>query len=86
MFIQAPTTVTIASARPSHAQNVRPTKSPPGLSIHRMNANTSSSTDNAAVIIEGVTPTSSLMFASRIACQTRSTRSDRRRRPPRATS
>jgi len=64
--------VTIANARPSQAQNVLPTKSPPGLSIQRMNANTSNSTARAAVIIDGVTPISRLMFASRTACQTSS--------------
>ena len=72
MFIHAPTTVTIANASPSHDQNVLPTKSPPGLSIQRMNANTSNSTARAAVIIDGVTPISRLMFASRTACQTSS--------------
>jgi hypothetical protein len=70
MFIQAPTTMTIAKSRPSHAQNVRPTKSPPGLSSQRIRAKISTSTDSAAVIIDGVTPISSSMFASRIACQT----------------
>ena len=71
MFIQAPTTMTIANARPSHDQKVRPTKSPPGLSSHRISAKISTSSASAAVIIEGVTPISSSMFASRIACQTR---------------
>jgi len=71
MFIHAPTTTTIASARQSHAQNVRPTRSPPeGLSMNRMNVKITSSTARAAVIIDGVTPISTLMFARRIACQT----------------
>ena len=69
MFSQAPTTMTIARSSPSHAQNVRPTPSlaieGPGLSSERMATKIASRTDSAAVIIDGVTPISTLMFTSR---------------------
>ncbi len=64
------TTITIAKIRPSHDQNVRPTKSPPGLSSQRITAKIRTSSERAAVIIDGVTPISSSMFASRTACHT----------------
>ena len=72
MFIQAPTTTMIANARPSHAQKVRPTRSPPGLSIQRMNVKINISTARAAVIMAGVTPISNSRLARRSACHTMS--------------
>ena len=67
--------------RPNHAQNDRPIASDngplPGLSMNLMSTKINVSTARTAVIIDGVTPISTLMFARRTACQTMSAMTSR---------